>query len=107
MPIAAGLWLAVFGPRRAAVTAMATYSTMALFYEWTHFIVHSNVKPLTSYGKKVRRNHLLHHFRHEDYWFGFTFPHIDRWLGTDPDPATITRSPTARDLYGLANAATG
>jgi len=56
IPGAAGLWLLVFGPRRAAITAMATYSTMAVFYEWTHFIVHTNVKPLTSYGKKVRRN---------------------------------------------------
>jgi hypothetical protein len=100
-PAAAGLWLLVFGPRRAAVTAMAAYSTMTLFYEWTHFIVHTNVKPLTAYGKKVRRNHLLHHFRHEDYWFGFTFPLVDRWFRTDPDPATIERSPTARDLYGL------
>ena len=102
IPGAAGLWLVVFGPRRAALTAMATYSTMALFYEWTHFIVHTNVKPLTSYGKKVRRNHLLHHFRHEDYWFGFTFPLVDRWFGTDPDPSTIARSPTAKNLYGLA-----
>lgn len=106
MPVAAGLWLAVFGPRRAAITAMATYSTMALFYEWTHFIVHTNVKPSTAYGKQVRRNHLLHHFRHEGYWFGFTFPLVDRWLGTDPDPATIERSPTARDLYGLHNPGT-
>lgn len=101
MPFAAGAWLLVFGPRKAAVTAMATYSTMALFYEWTHFIVHTNVKPLTAYGKKVRRNHRLHHFRHEDHWFGFTFPLIDRWFGTDPDPETVTRSRTAMDLYGL------
>jgi hypothetical protein len=28
MPIAAGLWLAVFGPRRAAVTAMVIYVTV-------------------------------------------------------------------------------
>ncbi|HSD89096.1 MAG TPA: sterol desaturase family protein [Kofleriaceae bacterium] len=100
-PVAAAGWLMAFGFRRAALTGMATYSTMTLFYEWTHFIVHTNVKPLTSYGKLVRRNHRLHHYRHENYWFGFTFPLIDRWLGTAPDPDTITRSPTAMDLYGL------
>jgi hypothetical protein len=110
MPFAAGAWLLLFGPRPAAVTAMATYSTMALFYEWTHFIVHTNVKPLTSYGQHVRRNHRLHHFRDEHHWFGFTFPLVDRWFGTDPDPATIARSRTAMDLYGLRaedEAATG
>jgi sterol desaturase/sphingolipid hydroxylase (fatty acid hydroxylase superfamily) len=101
MPFAAGGWLLLFGPRRAAITAMATYSTMALFYEWTHFIVHTNVKPLTAYGKQVRRNHRLHHFRHEGNWFGFTLPLVDRWFGTDPDPETITRSRTAMDLHGL------
>jgi len=101
MPAAAGIWLLAFGPRPAAVTAMATYSTMALFYEWTHFIVHTNVKPLTAYGQKVRRNHRLHHFRDEHHWFGFTFPRVDRWFGTDPDPETIAKSRTAMDLYGL------
>lgn len=101
LPFAAGIWVLAFGPSRAALTAMATYSTMALFYEWTHFIVHTKVKPLTSYGEKVRRNHRLHHFRHEDYWFAFTLPLIDRLFRTDPDPETITRSPTAMDLHGL------
>ncbi len=100
-PVAAVGWLLAFGPRRAAVTAMATYSTMTLFYEWTHFIVHTNVKPLTKYGKQVRRNHRLHHYRHEDYWYAFTFPAVDRWFGTAPDPDTIERSRTAMDLYGL------
>jgi sterol desaturase/sphingolipid hydroxylase (fatty acid hydroxylase superfamily) len=103
LPIAAGGWLCLFGPRRAALTAMATYSTMALFYEWTHFIVHTSVQPKTAYGKKVRRNHRLHHYRHERFWFGFTFPLVDRWFGTDPDPAGVARSPTAMDLHGLAS----
>jgi hypothetical protein len=101
LPVAAGAWLLLFGLRPAAVTAMATYSTMALFYEWTHFIVHTHVKPLTAYGQTVRRNHRLHHFRDENQWFAFTFPLVDRWFGTDPDPATVTRSRTAMDLHGL------
>jgi hypothetical protein len=100
-PAAAALWLLAFGPTRAAVTGMATYSTMTLFYEWTHFIVHTNVKPKTAYGERVRRNHRLHHFRHEGYWFAFTLPLVDRLFGTDPDPKTIQRSPTAMDLHGL------
>lgn len=100
-PLAAAGWLLAFGPSRAALTGMATYSTMALFYEWTHFIVHTNVKPLTAYGRRVRRNHRLHHYRHEGYWFGFTLPLVDRVFGTAPDPDRVEKSVTAMDLYGL------
>jgi hypothetical protein len=104
-PLAAAGWLAAFGPTRAALTAMATYSTMTLFYEWTHFIVHTNVKPRTAYGRRVRRNHRLHHYRHEGYWFAFTLPLIDHVFGTAPDPDTIEKSATAMDLHGLVEAA--
>lgn len=100
-PITTAAWLALFGPSRATLTAMATYATMTLFYEWTHFIVHTNVKPKTAYGERVRRNHRLHHFRHEGHWFGFTFPAVDTWLGTDPDPDTIAKSPTAMRLHAI------
>ncbi|MDQ3036623.1 MAG: sterol desaturase family protein [Myxococcota bacterium] len=105
IPGASAAWLMLIGPRRAAVTAMATYSSMALFYEWTHFIVHTGVTPKTAYGKRVRRSHRLHHFRSEQQWFGFTLPEVDTWLGTDPDPASVPRSKTAMDLHGLDAAA--
>ena len=98
---AGGVWLLLVGPRRAAVTAMATYSSMALLYEWTHFLVHTGVPPRSAFAKRVRRNHRLHHFRNEAYWLGFTWPDVDRWLGTEPDPASVPRSPTAMDLFGL------
>lgn len=101
IPAAGAIFLGLLGPRRRTVTAMATYSTMALAYEWTHFIVHTGVKPRTGYGKKVRQSHLLHHFRNERYWLGFTVPLVDRWLGTDPDPASVPHSKTATDLHGL------
>ena len=105
LPITSAGWLLAFGPTRAALTGMATYSTMALFYEWTHFIVHTNVKPRTAYGERVRRNHRLHHFRAESYWFAFTLPLVDRVFGTAPDPDTVARSRTAMDLHGLRTGA--
>jgi hypothetical protein len=106
IPGASVVWLGLLGPRRATLTAMATYSTMALFYEWTHFVVHTDVKPRTEHGKRVRRNHLLHHFRNEAYWLGFTMPWVDTVLGTEPDPATVPRSKTAMGLHGLNARAT-
>jgi hypothetical protein len=104
IPLAGALFAALLGPRRSALGAFAAYSTAALLYEWTHFIVHTRVPARGAYFKALRRNHLLHHFRSEHYWFGFTVPVVDRVLGTAPDAATVPRSRTATDLYGLREA---
>ena len=95
IPAAATAWLALFGPTRAAVTGFAAYSTMAIVYEWTHLLVHTSVKPKGAFYARVRRNHRLHHYRNEHYWLAFTVPWVDSWLGTDPPPASVPRSPTA------------
>ncbi|MFO0630041.1 MAG: sterol desaturase family protein [Polyangiales bacterium] len=87
--------------RKARRTAMATYASMALLYEWTHFLVHTGVKPRSALYRRIRRNHRLHHYRNERYWLGFTLPHVDALLGTEPDPRSVPHSPTARDLFGL------
>lgn len=102
IPAAAAGWLVLCGGRRAALTGMAAYSTMALVYEWTHLLVHTGYQPRSAFAKRVRRNHRLHHWRSEHHWFGFTLPLVDRILGTDPDPASVPRSKTATDLHGLA-----
>jgi sterol desaturase/sphingolipid hydroxylase (fatty acid hydroxylase superfamily) len=104
IPVSAAVF-AVFGlgsPRRA-VTAAATYATMALLYEWTHFLVHTGYRPRSRLFKKIRRNHRLHHFHHEGHWLGFTFPWIDTILGTDPDPRDLAHSETATRLHGMAD----
>ena len=104
-PITGGAWLLLFGGTRAGLTAIATYSTMALVYEWTHLLVHTSYRPESELAKTVRRNHLLHHFRNEDYWLAFTMPFVDTLLGTAPDPASVPRSKTVMDLHGLRAAA--
>jgi hypothetical protein len=101
-PANVAFWLlASKGSAKKAATGIATYSTMALVYEWTHFLVHTGVAPRTAFAKRVRRNHRLHHYRHEGYWLSFTWPDVDRWLGTEPEPAAVPRSPTAQRLHGL------
>jgi hypothetical protein len=101
-----GTWLAsrILFPfnKRLRSTALASYATMAVAYEWTHFIVHTRVEPKTAYYARVRKNHLLHHFRNENYWFGFVSPAVDAILGTEPDPESVPRSKTAMDLHGIA-----
>jgi hypothetical protein len=93
-----------FDKRRAA-TADAAYSSMTLLYEWVHFLVHTGVKPNTKrpIGRlyaRIRRNHRYHHYLHEDYWYSFVWPDVDKWLGTEPDPKSIEPSPTVKNLHG-------
>ena len=107
MPANVALWLLAFGPRRTALTGIAAYATMALVYEWTHFIVHTGYKPKSELAKKIRRYHRLHHYRNENNWLGFTLPWVDEVLGTAPDPRSVPFSKTARDLFGLRAKAAG
>jgi hypothetical protein len=104
IPVNALLWAAAFRSARPALTGIAAYSTMAALYEWTHFLVHTGVKPASAFYHRVRRNHRLHHYRNENYWLGFTLPWVDKWLGTEPDPRSVPHSKTARDLFGDAAA---
>ena len=47
------------------------------------------------------RNHRLHHYKNEHYWFTVTTAGTaDRLFGTFPDPAGVPKSPTARALHG-------
>ena len=82
-----------------------TLAIVLLTYEWTHYVIHSDYKPRTRAYKAIWRNHRLHHYKSEHYWFSVTTSGTsDRLLGTYPDPATVATSPTAKDLHGLAGA---
>jgi hypothetical protein len=69
-----------------------------LRYEWSHFLIHTPYVPKTRWYRTIWRNHRLHHFKHEGYWMGVSTKMGDRLLGTDPDPRTVPKSPTARTL---------
>ncbi len=67
-------------------------------YEWCHFLIHSPYRPHSRYYKVIWRNHRLHHFKNEHYWFGVTSNLGDVVLGTNPQQAAVSRSSTARTL---------
>ena len=95
-----GLWLI---PRTAlGLTFMVVTFAIGLVYEWTHYLVHTDYHPKHAVYRAIWRNHRLHHFKNEHYWFGVTSPGTaDRVLGTYPDPQTVPTSPTARNLYSM------
>jgi sterol desaturase/sphingolipid hydroxylase (fatty acid hydroxylase superfamily) len=92
--------LVLGGPRLAyATTEIVTGFAILASYEWIHFLIHTPYRPKRRYFKAIWRNHRLHHFKNERYWFGVTSTVGDRVIGTLPDQREISRSPTARSLH--------
>lgn len=96
MALSGGALWAALGGSGLALTGASTFWTMGLAYEWTHFLVHTKVVPGSALGRRVRRHHMLHHCRSEEFWFSFLVPGVDGLLGTAPDPGAVPRSALAR-----------
>jgi hypothetical protein len=88
-------------PRLAlGLTFLMTVGTLGLCYEWTHYLIHSDYRPRTRIYRSIWRNHRLHHYRNEHYWFTVTTSGTaDRILGTYADPQSVPPSPTAKALH--------
>jgi hypothetical protein len=85
----------------SALTLLVSVYGIKAGYEWTHYLVHSDYRPRSAWYRSVWRNHRLHHYKNEHYWFTVTSAGTaDRLFGTYPDPATVEKSPTARSLHG-------
>lgn len=73
-------------------------TVMLLIYEWKHYIAHVSIKPITPLGRWLKKTHLLHHFKNENYWYGVSNPIFDMIFGTLKDEKEVKTSPTAKDL---------
>lgn len=79
---------------RLGLTFVAAYLLLGLHYEWCHYLAHIGWCPPLGYYQRRVREHRLHHFRNENYWWGVSMGVADRWFGTAPDPANVDRSLT-------------
>jgi hypothetical protein len=96
-----GLGLLLFPHVGQGLTFLVTVAVVGLAYEWIHYLIHSDYKPRSRLYKAVWRNHRLHHYKNEHYWFSVTTSGTsDRLFGTHPDPATVVASRTAKNLHG-------
>jgi hypothetical protein len=76
---------------------------LMLGYEWVHYLVHSDYRPRSAAFRAVWRNHRLHHYKNEHYWFTVTTSGTaDRLFGTCPEPSGVQTSPTVRALHEKA-----
>lgn len=89
----------------SALSLLVSVYGIKLGYEWTHYLVHSDYRPHSRWYRSVWRNHRLHHYKNEHYWFTVTSAGTaDRLFGTYPDPSTVPTSPTVRALHASENA---
>ncbi len=96
------------------LTATIGYSLAGLVYEWSHYIVHTKVKPrlipktCPSYKElsfverwivqplmrgyaKTRDNHIRHHLIDDRYWYAFSVVEMDDLFGTNPGVKEVKR----------------
>ena len=85
-------WLAT-PTTTSMLTLLVSVYGIKLGYEWTHYLVHSDYRPRSRWFRSVWRNHRLHHYKNEHYWFTVTTAGTaDRLFGTYPDPASVKTS---------------
>ncbi|MET1006037.1 MAG: sterol desaturase family protein [Propionibacteriaceae bacterium] len=94
--------LLAFPFQAAGATFLVGVGALMFNYEWVHFLVHSDYKPRTRAFRSVWRNHRLHHYKNEHYWFTVTTAATaDRLFGTYPEAGDVPTSPTVRALHAL------
>ena len=95
--------LFAFSDLAAGLTFMVGIALVGFNYEWMHYLIHSDYVPKGKTYKAIWRNHRLHHYKNEHYWFTVTTTATaDRLFGTYPDPASVKTSRTAKNLHGAA-----
>ncbi|MGZ4468154.1 MAG: sterol desaturase family protein [Nocardioidaceae bacterium] len=100
LPVYVLVALLAFPRPGLGLTFLAFLGVLGLFYEWTHYLIHSDYKPRTRVYRAVWRNHRLHHYKNENYWFTVTSAGTaDRLLGTYPDPGRVASSATVKALH--------
>lgn len=97
-PIHLALWWLITPDLARMCTGVTAFTAATLVYEWVHFLTHTEYRPRGRYYAWIRRNHRMHHFRHEGYWYSFTAPFLDTAFGTGPHPADVPHSKHCHDL---------
>jgi hypothetical protein len=104
LPAYVGVALLAMPSLPSALSLLVSVYGLKLGYEWTHYLVHSDYRPVSRWYRSVWRNHRLHHYKNEHYWFTVTSAGTaDRLFGTYPDAASVQTSPTVKRLHALEN----
>src|SRR5262249_48638248 len=94
IPLAALFFFAfvlIFGTP-AAYPLFGGFIAGYLFYDYTHYYVHHFV-PRSKLGKRLREQHMRHHFQDHRYGYGVSSPTWDVIFGTLPRKRRSSGSP--------------
>lgn len=81
-----GIWLVTLGP----VYTWGFHSGFVvgyMFYDLTHYYLH-HFNPRSDYGRRLKKNHMLHHFKDPSKRFCVSNMVWDRLFGTGPTART-------------------
>jgi hypothetical protein len=99
LAFAAVLYASVTRERDVAASLVLGTLLASLGYEWTHYVAHLPFRPVTPFGRWMKKYHLRHHFLNENQWFGVSNPIGDIVAGTFVGIADAERSETTRVLF--------
>jgi 4-hydroxysphinganine ceramide fatty acyl 2-hydroxylase len=86
IPYHIALWLIhslIFQSIHLAAAYLGGFIIFQIYYEWAHFVSHRPIVPRTTWGKSIKKHHLLHHFKTSQAYYGVTNSALDHLLGTD------------------------
>lgn len=111
----AHLLLKTMLPWHYCLSATIGYAMAGLVYEWSHYIVHTKVKPpsqimdakesnignpvvsaLSALFSQMRNNHIRHHLVDDRYWYAFSVPAMDDLFRTNPEVKDVRSSNSKR-----------
>jgi sterol desaturase/sphingolipid hydroxylase (fatty acid hydroxylase superfamily) len=75
-----GIFYVVLGPKWCWAFH-AGYVVGYMFYDLTHYYIH-HFNPRSDYGRRLKKNHMLHHFKDPTHRFGVSNMVWDRVFGT-------------------------
>jgi len=97
-PAVFALYWLIFPTLPMVLTGLATNFLFSLHYEWVHYLVHTRYTPKSKIYHRLWKNHRLHHFMNENYWYGVSMLSGDKLLRTAPAREAVEPSDTVRTL---------
>lgn len=81
-----------------AWTWLLAYGVLAGAYEWSHFLMHTAYRPKTRAFARLQKNHRLHHFKNENFWYGVVTTKGDQIFGTLVEATEVQKSETVKQI---------
>jgi sterol desaturase/sphingolipid hydroxylase (fatty acid hydroxylase superfamily) len=91
-----GLFHGLLGPRWSW-PFFSGYVFGYVFYDVTHYYLHHG-KPRSGYWRRLRRHHLLHHFKDDRSRFAVSNDLWDRVFGSEGSPLPAGRTPNTAEV---------